>query len=196
MSPVIDQGLPDASGHGAPEAVETRSLATLFGDLAMGNLAALEDIYDLTAPELFRMALWCTGSRADAEDAVQSVFTKLVEIRVRVERVRDPRAYLLAMVHRASLDRRRRAARKTEPIHDSLIESDVKDPQRAVDAERATRALLDLPRAQREAIFLHHFSGLSFSEIGRVTGVPTFTAASRFRNGIRALRRLMGLPND
>jgi len=30
--------------------------------------------------------------------------------------------------------------------------------------------------------------------VGRITGVPTFTAASRCRLGLRALRRLLELP--
>jgi RNA polymerase sigma-70 factor (ECF subfamily) len=74
-----------------------------------------------------------------------------------------------------------------------LLQTDPVDPGRALDARRASTALRSLPAAQREAIVLHHFSGLTFADIGRVMGVPTFTAASRFRNGIRTLRRLMGL---
>ena len=31
-------------------------------------------------------------------------------------------------------------------------------------------------------------------EIGRATGVPTFTAASRYRLGMRRLKRLAGVP--
>ena len=31
----------------------------------------------------------------------------------------------------------------------------------------------------------------TFAEIGRIVGVPKFTAASRYRNGIAKLRRLM-----
>ena len=61
-----------------------------------------------------------------------------------------------------------------------------------MDADRATAALSQLPTAQREAVYLHHFAGLAFREIGRVTGVPTFTAASRYRLGIARLRRALG----
>ena len=84
---------------------------------------------------------------------------------------------------------------RTVPLQEegSLLQASPSDPGRSMDARRATSALLGLPAPQREAIFLHHFSGLSFAAVGRVTGVPTFTAASRFRNGIQALRRLMGL---
>jgi DNA-directed RNA polymerase specialized sigma24 family protein len=54
--------------------------------------------------------------------------------------------------------------------------------------------LLELPHPQREAIWLHLFAGCTFAEVARVAGVPTFTAASRFRLGVARLRRLMGIP--
>ena len=55
------------------------------------------------------------------------------------------------------------------------------------------RMINQLPPAQREAIYLRHFAGCSFAEIGRATGVPTFTAASRYRLGLQRLRRLVGV---
>jgi len=161
----------------------------------MGNMAALDGIYDATATDLYRLAFWRTGIRSDAEDVVQTVFVRLAEARGRLAAVRDPRSYHLAMAHRAAVDRRRSASARALPLPDEpdLLQAGLPDPGRAVDARRASAAWRDLPAPQREAIVLHHFSGLTFAAIGRVTGVPTFTAASRFRNGIRALRRLMGL---
>ena len=161
----------------------------------MGDLSALEGIYDIMAGELYGLALWRTGSPPDAEDVVQTVFIRLVEARDRLAVVREPRSYLFAMAHRSAVDRRRGPASRAVPLAEEqeFLEAPPTDPGRALDARRASAALRYLPAAQREAIFLHHFSDLTFAAIGRVTGVPTFTAASRYRNGIRAVRRLMGL---
>ena len=161
----------------------------------MGDLSALDGIYDLTAGELYGLALWRTGSRADAEDAVQTVFVRLAGARKRLSAVREPRSYLLAMVHRAAVDLRRGPPARTVPLAEEpvLLQAITPDPARALDARRASEALQELPAPQREAIFLHHFGGLTFASIGRVTGVPTFTAASRFRHGIAALRRILRL---
>ena len=76
---------------------------------------------------------------------------------------------------------------------DAVLEPVLADPGTAADAARASRLLLGLPPAQREAVYLRHFAGLSVAEVGDVTGVPTFTAASRYRLGIGRLRKLMGV---
>ena len=60
-----------------------------------------------------------------------------------------------------------------------------------VDAGRASALLAQLPPAQREVIYLHHYAGHTFSSVGKIVGVPTFTAASRYRLGLEKLRRLM-----
>jgi RNA polymerase sigma-70 factor (ECF subfamily) len=167
-------------------------LAPAFAALAVGDLDALEAIYDACAADLFGLALWRTGSREDAADVLQEVFVRLAGHGSKLHRVRDPRAYLLAMAHNTAVDvvRRRKV---TVAADEALLEPVRPDPGTAADAARASRLLLGLPSAQREAVYLHHFAGLSFAEIGDVTGVPTFTAASRYRLGIGRLRNLMGV---
>jgi RNA polymerase sigma-70 factor (ECF subfamily) len=168
------------------------SLAAAFAALAAGDLDAIEAIYDACAADLFGLALWRTGSREDAADVVQEVFVRLASAPSGLKRVRNPRAYVLAMGHSAAVDVLRRRKR-TVAADDAVLEAVRPDPVIAADAARASRLVLGLPAAQREAVYLRHFAGLSFAEIGGVTGVPTFTAASRYRLGIGRLRKLMGV---
>jgi len=65
------------------------------------------------------------------------------------------------------------------------------DDARAIDAARASKLVAQLPPAQRDVVYLRHFADCTFAAIGDITGVPTFTAASRYRLGIERLRRLM-----
>jgi RNA polymerase sigma-70 factor (ECF subfamily) len=168
------------------------ALAVAFEALAAGELDALEVIYDGCAGDLFGLALWRTGSREDSADVLQEVFVCLAGRGSKLRRVRDPRAYLLAMAHSAAVDVLRRR-KVTVEAGDAVLEPVLPDPGTAADAARASRLLLGLPPAQREAVYLRHFAGLSFAEIGEVTGAPTFTAASRYRLGIGRLRKLMGV---
>lgn len=171
------------------------SLLELLGALAgKSGPDALADLYDRTSAELYALALWRTGSAADAADAVQEVFVRLAARPPEPRRIRDPRAYLLAMVRRAAIDlHRRRKDALTEPLDDLVLKDPGTDPAAAVDAGRASRLLGRLSPSQREAVYLRHFAGLTFAAIGRVTGVPTFTAASRYRLGMGRLRRLLGV---
>lgn len=170
-------------------------LRELFSALAEGDATALEDLYASCADELYGLALWRSASAADAADVLQEVFVRLAVARTGLGSVADPRAYLRRMVHRAAVDvHRRRTKRRETPITECrLVESGEPSPERQAEAQRISELLGRLPAAQRETIYLRHFGGCSFAEIGRATGVPTFTAASRFRNGMRRLRQLVGV---
>lgn len=175
-----------------PTADGGADLAVVFRRFAAGEPAALAQLYDLCAVELYGLALWRCGSRPEAEDAVQEVFVRLVTTTADLARVRHPRAYLLTMARRAACDLLQRR-HSGEPLGELVVATDATDPAVVVDAERASLHLRALPAAQREAIYLRHFAGLTFAEIGAVTGVPKFTAASRCRNGLDRLRTLLGV---
>lgn len=157
----------------------------------------LAELYDRCAGELYGHALWRCGDASLADDVVQDVFVKIAGGSRRLARVRRPRRYLLTMVHRAAVDlyRRRRRAEPTEAPPLAVPGSaDGVDP---VDAGRAARLLARLPAKQREVLYLRFYAELTFGEIGAVTGVSTFTAASRYRLGLRRLRRwLVPDPRD
>jgi RNA polymerase sigma-70 factor (ECF subfamily) len=165
----------------------------LFSDLAAGEPRALELLYDLAASRIFGLALWRTGSPEEAGDVVQDLFVRVASQRDRLRRVRDPKAWLLTVTRRLAVDAvRRRKRHAAEPVEDCpFLEAPGGDASRILDAQRASALLARLPDAQREAIYLHHHAGCTFAAIGDIVGVPTFTAASRYRLGIAKLRRLM-----
>lgn len=166
----------------------------LLARVAAGSRDALAALYERLAGELYALALWRTGSAADAADAVQEVFVRLAGRGERLLAVKSPRAYLLRMTHRAAIDLHRRSGRHAaEPLDGLVLAAADRDPIAVVDAGRVSRCLHRLSAAQREAIYLRHFAGLTFAEIGRVAGVPTFTAASRYRLGIARVRRWLGV---
>jgi len=199
MRVMAESGRGSSSDSGAPGAVPAaaaRRLSSLFDELAAGRTEALEGVWEICSDRLYGLALWRTGSAADAADAVQDVFVRLAGIGPGLRRVRDPLAYLSRMAHRAAIDvHRRRSRRREEPISECpLLEAPDESPDRRLEARRMSRLLMQLPTAQREAIYLREFAGCSFAEIGRATGVPTFTAASRYRLGLRRLKSLAGVP--
>ena len=172
-------------------------LRAAFDRLAGGDAGALAEIYDACSKDLYGFALWKSQRPHIAEDAVQNVFVRLATSGPRLANVRRPRAYLLRMVSHACVDEGRREARHSEVALDlDLVESTAPDPESRLEAERASRRLATLPTKQREALYLRFFADLSYREIGRISRVSTFTAASRCRLGLRRLRNLIGADND
>ena len=170
-------------------------LRDVFARLARGDMDALADAWDACSQDVYGLALWRLRSPADAADAVQEVFVRLAQQRASLGAVREPRAFVLTIARRVAVDRaRRRAVRQGSDLDEArLVEADAMSAETRLDSERASRMLSALPDAQREAVYLRHFAGCSFAEIGTISGVPTFTAASRYRLGIERLRKLMGV---
>jgi RNA polymerase sigma factor (sigma-70 family) len=162
-----------------------------FRALTDGQTRALGTLYDLAAARLFGLALWRTGSREDASDVVQEAFVRVAEQRGELRHVRDPRWWLLALTHRIAVDVvRRRQRRKAEPLEEHpYLEAPAGDHDRALDAARIGRLVGALSAPQREVVYLRHYAGMSFAEIGDSLGIPTFTAASRYRLALAALRK-------
>jgi len=166
---------------------------TLFLRLADGDRDALGELYRIASRRLYGLALWRTGSPSDADEVVQEVFVRLVEKRDQLGRVADPRAWLLSVAHRVAVDlSRKRSRREARPLEECpYLEAATPDPNRRLDAARASRELARLPAKQREIVYLRHFADCTFAEAARIVGVPTFTAASRYRLGVAKLRGLL-----
>ena len=178
-----------------PGAHDNRRDRELLGGLASGRAEALAELYDRHVASLFRHALMLARHRPDAEDLVQAVFVKLATTGAELLGVREPASYLHRMLHTTWIDGQRRratgerAAEHTEHGTTAWAGPRHGGPEGAIDIARALEAL---PPAQREAILLHLIEGFSFREIGRLTGVSLFTAAGRYRLGIRRLRASLG----
>ena len=177
-----------AAGTGLRETLEKA-----FSALSAGHPDALEALYDATADRIYGLALWRTGSAEDASDVVQEVFLRIVEARSRLGSVKEPFPWLLGLAHHVAIDVARRSKRRATVPLDGVpfLAAAERDHGSPIDAARVSRLLARLPAAQRDAIYLRHFEECTFAKIGRITGVPAFTAASRYRLGIGKLRRLL-----
>ncbi len=169
------------------------TLEKAFSALSAGDPDALEALYDAAADRIYGLALWRTGSAEDASDVVQEVFLRIVEARSRLGSVKEPFPWLLGLAHHVAIDVARRSKRRATVPLDGVpfLAAAERDHASPIDAARVSRLLARLPAAQRDAIYLRHFEECTFARIGRITGVPAFTAASRYRLGIGKLRRLL-----
>jgi RNA polymerase sigma-70 factor (ECF subfamily) len=190
---VTTKPLPPSPGRSQPSNREVEKWRRIFEDLAAGRHSALEDLYDAAARDLYGLALWRTGSEDDAADVVQTVFVKVAEQGPRLASIRNPKGWLLTVTHRAAVDiSRRRTRDAVEPLDEYPFLTAVDgDSDTMLDAAHASVLLAGMPPTLRDVIYLKHFADCTFAEIGAIVGIPTFTAASRYRKGISDLRSLM-----
>ena len=145
----------------------------------------------------YTLARYLTRNVQDAEDIVQEASLRAIKYfsGFRGAEGDDGRAWVLAIVRNTAYtwQRRHRAIALVtefdEERHSDAVAGD--NPAAALERESARQSLhqaLDrLPPEFREVIVLRELEGLSYKEIGDVTGVPVGTVMSRLS---RARRRL------
>ncbi len=158
-------------------------------------LAALVDQY---ASALYRVAFSVLRNTADAEDAVQEAFLRVLRHRDSLGEVRDHRVWLIRIVWNIVLDRKRRA--KTRPETDDVAElarvlpsTGLSAEERAAAAQHHAHVLAcveQLPTKEREVLFLSAFDELTSVEIAAVLDITESSVRSRL---FRARNLMAGL---
>ena len=158
--------------------------------------------------DAFTLARWLSGSRADAEDITQEACLRAFRA-IEGFRGEQARAWVLTIVRNTahswlaknrnfklvSVDDLHAEDRNEMELGGSLTEAGALTPEsrliaqmEAADLEKAIAAL---PDVFREVVVLRDIQGLSYREIGTVTGIAIGTVMSRLARGRR--RVLEGL---
>lgn len=169
----------------------------LVAAIVRGDEAALGALYDRYATSIYSLALRITGDRLTAQEIVQDTFLRLWKHAKTFDRERGAfGAWFFAIARRRSLDVLRGRQRQAK-IADGTFISDggtLPEPSQADTSEQivlahvVTQAVATLPRAQRQAIELAYFGGLTQQQIATRTGEPLGTVKSRMRTAMETLR--------
>lgn len=148
---------------------------------------------------VYATAFRVLGNGAQAQDVVQDVFLRLWRRPRSFDATRgELGAYLRLMARSRALDLWREAqasGRATDRMKvvvgdlDSPVELRPGDATERAEARTAVRdALRGLPDAQREALVLAYWGGLTADEIAQRVQIPLGTAKSRIRLGLARMR--------
>jgi RNA polymerase sigma-70 factor (ECF subfamily) len=160
-------------------------------------------MYDQHSAAVYGTALRILSNRAQAQDVAQDVFLRLWRNPHRFDASRgELGAYLRMMARSRALDVWREgqaAGRASDRLKVVAAREDGRADDRPGalvdrDGDRATvrEALGRLPDAQREALVLAYWGGLTAEQIARRAGVPLGTAKSRIRLGLAKVRAEVG----
>src|SRR6202158_5788391 len=166
------------------------SEASLVWAMRSGDESAMAALYDRYSSLVYAVALRVLGDTAAAEDVLQEVFMQLWRNPVAFDSSRgNLGAWLGVITRNRAIDGLRRRRPETD-IADVVVSV---EPDMAGDAERARAmekvrgTLGSMPSAQRQALEMAYFEGLSHPEISAKAGEPLGTIKTRIRGGLVAL---------
>ncbi len=172
---------------------------SLLRQITQGDREAFSHFYDLHASLVFTFAVRILRVQTDAEELVQDVFLSVWQKAGTYSSERGaPEAWLITMTRSRALDKLRARGRRESRV---TLLNEPEQLEQVATAERGSIALgeqlavqgvlTELPEAQRTALQLAYFDGLTQSEIATRLGVPLGTVKTRIRDGLLRLRGLL-----
>mgnify|MGYP002403078629 CR=1 FL=1 len=179
-----------------PEQHEQHMLVTRALD---GDNEAFSDIVAQYSALMLRTAYMIVGDRDVAEDAVQDA---LIQAWNHLPSLRESgalRPWLMRIVVNQCISFKRRLARSTAFILQSISEQETNLNAQVADdykgrMERGwdlAQAIEDLPSKQRAVIVLHYYHGMTLPEMARTLQISENTLKKRIQAALANLRRVL-----
>ncbi len=172
-------------------------VATLLTRISAQDRAAFHDIYNSTSAKLMGVLLRILGNRAESEDALQEVYTRVWLRAGRFDATKGRgMTWLIAMTRNLAIDRIR--ARRDVTAEDGAVEAMV---DRGPNAEGQAIAMGEARRVQdcfatlepdrAEAVRRAYLDGQSYQELADRYAVPINTMRTWLRRSLLRLRECL-----
>jgi len=156
-------------------------------------MTEFEQLYERYARDVYRFALYLSGSPAQAEDIAAETFVRVWTARDRV-RVATVKAYLFTIARNLHADGRRLESRQVA-LHDAFT-----DPGPGPELEAESRqelaavlaALQQLPEVDRAALLMRAQDGMPYEEIAAALGLSLPAAKVKVHRARLRLAELRG----
>lgn len=166
----------------------------LLGQVARGDSAAFESLYDHLGSLVYGVARRVVRDPSRAEDVTQEVFLDVWRKAPSFDRSRGSvKTWVLTIAHRRAVDavRRSEAQRKydgqavpEDVRHDEAVDGLIQDEEHT-----AVRGCLEtLTDLQLESVRLAYFNGYTYAEVATLLDKPLPTIKTRMRDGLIRLR--------
>src|SRR6185295_6223070 len=172
-------------------------LMELLARTALADQAAFEQLYRMTSPHLYGVALRILRESAAAEEVLQESFVNIWHhAGSYVAAKSQPLTWLTSIVRNRCLDQLRRREVETVTMDDEEegVTIAAEDPTplemllSGADAYAVRDCVEALEPGQKQAIALAFFQGLSHSELSRHLRQPLGTVKSWVRRGLERMR--------
>ncbi len=177
---------------------EDDPIATLLSRCAAQDRAAFRLLYEAASAKLFGVLIRMLGQRAEAEDALQEVFTRIWLRAGRYEAARGRgMTWMIAIARNLAIDRLRarpeQAAADAEAM-DAIADSAPHAEARLIaagEARRVTDCFARLEPDRAAAVRGAYLSGLSYEALALRHGVPLNTMRTWLRRSLLRLKECL-----
>ena len=169
------------STSGQEDVFDEASDSSIWSAFKAGDKSAFEFMFRSHYNLLLNYGLKLNHNEADVKDCIQQLFSKLWESRLRLGQNNSIKAYLLASLRRMIL----RGAKSRVKFLDmgnlamqfhlnlSVENRFFKNERERIQLEYLNDLLKELPRRQKEAIYLKYYGEHKFAEIADIMGIST-----------------------
>lgn len=141
---------------------------------------------------VYRVCFMYMKNQYDAEDAVQTVFTKLLEKKPTFENEYQEKAWLVITASNVCKSLLRRHSRKDISIDELGGEL----PSCGSEDRELLREILSLPDKYKNTVYLYYYEGYSCAEISRMLRTKESTVRSNLYRGREKLKNYIGGNSD
>ena len=190
----VSPAAPPVAAQGGSLRLSRLSDELLARQVTRGSERAFAALYERYHQPLYRYSRSIVRNDADAQDVLQSTFTRALSALQRDRRSAPLRPWLYRIAHNEAISLLRRRSREhDEEPPDAGTRASASAEDEAVDRARWSTLLADLavlPDRQRSALLLRELSGLSHEEIAIALGTGIGSAKQAIFEARQALAEL------
>ena len=155
--------------------------------LSEGDMTSLAVLYDCMSRQMYALALSILKNTADAEDALQETFVKVVQ---RIDTYREggnARAWLLSITRNVAIDMVRKR-KTTVSVEDPTVLETVASYEDPAQKLSIDEALMRLSQTDREIVVQKAVWGMRFGEIAELVGMQKSAVEKRYHRALAKLK--------
>lgn len=146
--------------------------------------AYIEEVYERNVDRMYQICyIFFKGNKSDIEDAIQSIFTKVMDKQIRFESLEHEKAWFIVATNNYCKNKVKHWWNKNKEL-----DFDVKEE---IKQDETLEKVLSLPDKYKTSIYMHYYEGYSCVEISKMLGIPENTVYSYLHKGRLMLKNII-----